>query len=607
MGMFDELDPTLTGEYDNYKESGFTKAVNAMPLYDKVALGTAPIPVVGDVAGLFADAATIYNDPSWANVGWAALGLLPFVPSLTQRKAWEKIVQNMPNERPHFYKEIAGVPGTNTIAQGYDTLEAALSGFANAQRQNISPQARANWRAEGVSKKTQDVMEDVRRRMANTTDPDERAYLAKVAQGQLNQSVLFKNQYKNKSGDLLESQQRLSYPSVGYSNPKEFSRLLEPYADVMQVSGRDLDTIFEAMRQQQKVGFFATAANKATKGKLDLRKDFPIDENTPLMLKHLSNKASGMLNNAVTRTPEYKTIGKVLSARPFAAPLEGTLELKDLAKKSGIDDEIVTKMNKTGAWGRLQKEFNADPALLGSGSADEIINALKSKQKTFFNKSDGLTESRFRKILASKQQKTLSKEDLISNLEANGLTVYNKAKVLEDPLQPVLVVSSAKSDAFELGGVNIINSVYPNGKVVSFVNDQNDLMGAAAPKGGYAMTVSAPHVERFGGVTDEMAEAKRASDALSIERNIDEIEVMDNLGYSGVPKEMKAQREALAARMFPPEQASSYKQVAMADAVRQLQAPILPKDRALAALSYMKDVGARSASLFNRDDEDVQP
>ena len=45
----------------------------------------------------------------------------------------------------------------------------------------------------------------------------------------------------------------------------------------------------------------------------------------------------------------------------------------------------------------------------------------------------------------------------------------------------------------------------------------------------------------------------------------------------------------------------------MADAIRQLQAPVMPKDQALAALSYLKDVGARSASLFNRDNEDVQP
>jgi hypothetical protein len=302
MGMFDELDPTLTGEYDNYQKSGFTKAIESMPVYDKVALATSPIPLVGDVTGLFADAATLWNDPSWSNAGWAALGLLPFVPSLTQRKAWEKIVQNMPNERPHFYKEVKGLPITRTLAQGYDTVDAVIKGFGNAQLQNISPQARANWRAEGVSKKTQDVMEDVRKRMAKTTDPDEQAYLAKVAQGQLNQSVLFRNQYKNKSGDLLDTQQQLSYPSVGSSSPEEFSRLLAPYADIMQVSGRDLDTVFEAIRQQQRTGFLATLGKKATLGKVYLTKKFPIDENTPMLLKHESNRAAGMLNNTVSKS-----------------------------------------------------------------------------------------------------------------------------------------------------------------------------------------------------------------------------------------------------------------------------------------------------------------
>jgi hypothetical protein len=607
MGMFDELDPTLTGEYDNYQKSGFTKAIESMPVYDKVALATSPIPLVGDVTGLFADAATLWNDPSWSNAGWAALGLLPFVPSLTQRKAWEKIVQNMPNERPHFYKEVKGLPITRTLAQGYDTVDAVIKGFGNAQLQNISPQARANWRAEGVSKKTQDVMEDVRKRMAKTTDPDEQAYLAKVAQGQLNQSVLFRNQYKNKSGDLLDTQQQLSYPSVGSSSPEEFSRLLAPYADIMQVSGRDLDTVFEAIRQQQRTGFLATLGKKATLGKVDLTKKFPIDENTPMLLKHESNRAAGMLNNTITRTPQFREIGKVLSSRPFIEPLQGTTELKDLAKSAKIDGDIIKKMGKTGAWGRLQKAFNANPAILNARTADEMVDLLNQQQKTFFKKSDGLTETRFREMLGAKQQGSLGKEELISKLEARGLNVYNKQKVLDDPLQPIIVLSSGKSDAFELGGVNVINTVYPNGKVVSFVNDQNDLMGAAAPKGGYALTVSAPHVHRFGGVSDDMEKAAKAADALSIKRNIDEIEALDKLGYSGKPKEYRAQQQALAARMFPPSQHSAYKQVAMADAIRQLQAPVMPKDQALAALSYLKDVGTRSASLFNRDNEDVQP
>jgi hypothetical protein len=38
MGMFDELDPTLTGEYDNYQKSGFTKAIESMPVYDWLLL-----------------------------------------------------------------------------------------------------------------------------------------------------------------------------------------------------------------------------------------------------------------------------------------------------------------------------------------------------------------------------------------------------------------------------------------------------------------------------------------------------------------------------------------------------------------------------------------
>lgn len=55
-------------------------------LLDALALTTTPVPVVGDVAGLAADAYRFATDPESrtpGNAAWAALGLMPFVPALS--------------------------------------------------------------------------------------------------------------------------------------------------------------------------------------------------------------------------------------------------------------------------------------------------------------------------------------------------------------------------------------------------------------------------------------------------------------------------------------------------------------------------------------------
>ncbi len=60
------------------------REVTPQGLLDATALATAPVPVVGDVAGLAADAKRMYDNPEERtpmNVGLSALGLLPFVPA----------------------------------------------------------------------------------------------------------------------------------------------------------------------------------------------------------------------------------------------------------------------------------------------------------------------------------------------------------------------------------------------------------------------------------------------------------------------------------------------------------------------------------------------
>ena len=59
---------------------------SGMPLRDKAAIATSPVPIVGDLVGAYADARHIWEQYGktgkvpWTDVGLAATGLLPFMP-----------------------------------------------------------------------------------------------------------------------------------------------------------------------------------------------------------------------------------------------------------------------------------------------------------------------------------------------------------------------------------------------------------------------------------------------------------------------------------------------------------------------------------------------
>lgn len=620
---------------ENYQKSGFTKAIENMPLHEKIALGTAPIPIVGDIAGLFSDFINFQDDPSWANAGWMALGALPFVPAGSNLKeGFEQLVRNMPNERPNFYK--GGLPG-----RAYDTVAAVGTGLKNSQLQRIDPQARANWRAEGISKTTQDVMQtkaDMAKRFdevipmweeyvrRNPNDQEAamllanqktaRRQLEKQVQGQLQQDTLFKNQYKNERGSLLENQEFLNYADKGFSSPEEFLRMTSNYAGTMDVPQEDLFTIFRAIRQNQKVGFPQEVLNTTTGGKVDLRKPFPVGADVPMMMKRSSANAAGDLNADIKKMSQkgingepiraYATATKVLTSRPFEQGLSGLREFKELAQQN-LSKNVLDKFEKNGVYDQMFEALQKYPELRQATSADAFVDILKDKKLL---KTGGLSETNVKKLFATKaQQPFKSNAHLIQALENNNVKVFNKAKVLEDPTQPVIISGSHNSDAWELGGVNTVTAVYPNGKMVSFVGDQNDVMGVGAPYGGRMLTISEPLVEHYGMGTLP----KARQDVIDFEkgvkqtnREMDTLEVMDRLGM-GDGKAQIAAREGLAQTMFPPTKSnSSWAQIAAADAVRGLQADVLPADRRAAMGQYLFDTLVRARPLAYNN-EDVQP
>lgn len=88
----EEVKAALQKKFASVREIG-QKIWGGMSPLDKAALATAPVPVIGDIAGLMADADMYINDPesrTLLNAGLSAAGLIPFVPALTVAKRTAK-------------------------------------------------------------------------------------------------------------------------------------------------------------------------------------------------------------------------------------------------------------------------------------------------------------------------------------------------------------------------------------------------------------------------------------------------------------------------------------------------------------------------------------
>ena len=73
---------------------------------DALAIGTAPIPVAGDVIGVANDLRHLAQNPSWGNLGWTALGALPFVPS--GLGAIKRATRPVDTSLPELYRDNPG-------------------------------------------------------------------------------------------------------------------------------------------------------------------------------------------------------------------------------------------------------------------------------------------------------------------------------------------------------------------------------------------------------------------------------------------------------------------------------------------------------------------
>ncbi len=415
---------------------------SGMPLRDKAAIATSPVPIVGDVVGAYADARHIgeqYGKTGkvpWLDVGMAFTGLLPWVPpAVAARSAKkgaksvvEKALRNQPNYLPGFY---SGNPIQKLGAVGYG----AAQGAWNMAKQAHFPKRQGLWREYGISSVEQDVIKKSVKKIEGSYDPN----------------VI--NKATDKITDILDSKGL-------------------PFTEKLAKAGGGL-------KGKERVQAMAKRAKDLN------RKDFKIDYgDVKASVRHPQKKAMGEINKAILMSKQYGT-------KNFYSALDG-MDYQDFANLSkadysklvkgttGLNDDTMSAVFRA-----VNQVQGVDPKKVyrmglrnpDTGASGKLSNMLY-KGKVWGGSGIEVMSSVFKQ--GGKTKKFKTNLDLVEAMEAKGIKVFNSGKIREAAKKgkdnvEVIIQGSSKTDAYELGGANYITVVKKDGRAVSFMNDENDL------------------------------------------------------------------------------------------------------------------------------------
>ena len=199
-----------------------------MPLRDKVALITSPVPFLGTATGVFADSITMGEDPSALNAGFLASNFIPgariaraigktgkgLFTKNPAKEQLEYLIKHSPNKLTKFYEE-----GKTPFTTGYKKIKSKggglFRGAGNLMQASYSPKAQARYAEHGISLTDQKVMEKALRvaegtqktpvvkKLTNSIRKNifkkseeviDKAKVGKETMGQINQTRLFNEQ-----------------------------------------------------------------------------------------------------------------------------------------------------------------------------------------------------------------------------------------------------------------------------------------------------------------------------------------------------------------------------------------------------------------------------
>lgn len=418
------------------------------------------------------------NYPRTSNIVGGVMGAaeLTGLPALLRSVANPKqgllrnFVSNMPNKLETFY--------SGPVGQAKGLLQTFGGGAVNTLKQNLTPRglalreadipvelkdkvANAYKKAEEIKVQSAAKREEVfnsnlpdKEKEARLKEIDDKekgdiATLGKNIEGQKQHVFMTNTQYDVDVPPLIkESTNRVNLATGDYT--------LETFKKFIPDAP---DEIFDVITKNQGM--------KPGEGKLVLRN--PTGMAAGDLRRDVVGGAKSAEKGRSSKVAKaaYNAFGEQDKVYGFASPRE----FLDAANQKKLTSLQAAKLNDPEFQKQLRKAFKDEPLLKFAQTADKLQTLLK---KNGIKVDKKIVEAAFRKSGRTPFQNT---DDLIASLEKQGLKISETERKKAKERGYVILSDSFVSGAIDLGGVNGVHAIWPDGKKMTFINDGYDLKG----------------------------------------------------------------------------------------------------------------------------------
>ena len=376
--------------------------------------------------------------------------------------------KNLPNNMPEFYtsgakasKQIADSPLLSNLAsrsdraadlttkgvKAFNRYKAMGKGFAkgisNTIKQSVSPQLLAEFRQRDVSKTLLDLAKD--------PDASMRTKWGQTA---------FERQLAGQYGTPSPLLRRLD--NDYYTHEGVFS--FDNFKEMTGLSEVDAQAFFRTSVQNWKIK--------------------PTDDFVMFVRQPKGTEGSGDLYDAAFfESKKAMNLSKVFEADAGFNDGDEFLRFYDSARLLDNKEDKLTPEKRD----KIKQVFDENVYLSTITDPNELAEELQKLTK--FGVSQAVTRaSKYR------PKRTFnSNDELAEAMESKGYKVLRNRS--QENNRDVYFVDSVTSDAMELGGVQVVYKVSPDGTVMAQITDINDLEGIGAPGAMKAITVTPPLVK----------------------------------------------------------------------------------------------------------------
>lgn len=358
----------------------------------------------------------------------------------------EKAKEQIVAENPTKYASVSAVPDAVAKRRQLSSRTSAMyqgfkDSFQNTLQQLTNPQLIAEWER-GVSKKMKDV----------ATDP------TKTQQQQWGQAAytnLIDRQYGNR-GEVFKQLDDEYFTHQGVYNKKELQ-------EATGLADDEVGPIFRTIDANQ-----------------------PVDKNTIMVVRQpTARESSGdMINEAMNQTRTGRALKNIFPMKEGFANSDELLRLYTQGRGNRGKDLTPDQIEG------IQLAFIDNPKLRKITDPVEFTDELTTTLKDVKRYAKDIEVSTSVKNIVNMALKNKERVPLANNKQLGELlqkrlidTSDDKVKIFRNSDQTdipeaerdIYLMDTYDSAAYELGGVNIIYRVSPNGQVSAIINDVNDI------------------------------------------------------------------------------------------------------------------------------------